>query len=143
MKVEQLSVFIENKAGRLSEVTAVLAEAQINIRALSVADTSDFGVLRLLVEDHIKAERILKEQGFSVSKTDVVAVEVEDKPGGLHKILHAFHESGLNIEYMYAFMQQGNQHAGMIFRFDDYDQAVAILKKNHLTVLDTESLFAL
>lgn len=143
MKVEQISVFLENKTGRLSEVTGVLAEAQINIRALSVADTSDFGVLRLLLSDNEKAERVLKEQGFSVSKTEVVAVQVEDQPGGLHKILNAFHESGINIEYMYAFVQSCDNHAVMIFRFDDYAQAIDILKQNGIAMLDPKNLFAL
>ena len=87
MRAEQISVFLENKAGRLAEVTSILAEADVNIRALALADTSDFGVLRLIVNDNEKAEAALKNRGFTVGKTDVVAVEVEDRPGGLHRIL--------------------------------------------------------
>ena len=87
MRAKQISVFLENKAGRLAEVTGILAEADVNIRALAVADTSDFGVLRLIVNDNQKALAALKNRGFTVGETDVVAVEVEDKPGGLHRIL--------------------------------------------------------
>ena len=87
MQVEQISVFLENKSGRLSEVTGILAETRINIRALALADTSDFGVLRLIVDDNEKAVSALKKNGITVGKTDVVAVEVADRPGGLHEIL--------------------------------------------------------
>ena len=85
MKAEQISVFLENKAGRLAEVTGILSEANVNIRALALADTSDFGVLRLIVDNNIKALEALKNRGFTVGRTDVVAVEVEDRPGGLHR----------------------------------------------------------
>ena len=87
MKVEQISIFLENKAGRLAEVTGILGKAEINIRALSLADTSDFGILRLIVNDHEKAKKVLKDHGFTVGRTEVVAVEVEDRPGGLNNIL--------------------------------------------------------
>ena len=87
MKVEQISVFLENRAGRLGEVTRVLSEAGINIRALSLADTSDFGILRLIVTDHEKAKQVLKENGFTVGRTNVVAAEMEDQPGGLHSVI--------------------------------------------------------
>jgi hypothetical protein len=106
MKVEQISIFLENKAGRLAEVTRILGEGGINIRALSLADTSDFGILRLIVNDHEKAKKILKEHGFTVGRTEVVAVEVEDRPGGLSSILQILYEAGINVEYMYAFVQQ-------------------------------------
>lgn len=96
MKVEQLSIFLENKAGRLAQVTKTLAEAGINIRALSLADTSDFGILRLIVNDTEKAINIMKEAGFTVGRTAVVAVEVDDKPGGLNNILEAL--SGQNVK---------------------------------------------
>ena len=96
MQVEQISVFLENKSGRIAEVTKTLSDANVNIRALSVADTSDFGVLRLIVDDNQKAETALKKNGFTMSKTFVVAVEVEDKPGGLHKILDLLCQANLN-----------------------------------------------
>ncbi|MBW2643306.1 MAG: ACT domain-containing protein [Deltaproteobacteria bacterium] len=116
MRAEQISVFLENKAGRLAEVAAILAEADVNIRALALADTSDFGVLRLIVNDNQKAIHALKNRGFTVSKTDVVAVEVEDKPGGLNRILDILNRAGINVEYMYAFVQHSGENAVMIFR---------------------------
>ena len=143
MKAEKISVFLENKAGRLAEVTAILAEAEVNIRALALADTSDFGVLRLIVNDNDKAETALKNRGFTVGKTDVVAVEVEDRPGGLHSILGILHREGVNVEYMYAFVQQSGNNAIMIFRFDDLDNAVRILQKNNVTVINGKDVYTL
>ncbi len=142
-KVEQLSIFLENRAGRLAEVTKVLAEANINIRALSVADTSDFGILRLIVSDNEKAKKVLKENGFTVKKTTVVPVEVEDKPGGLHKILEILKEKNINIEYMYAFVQQSGKNAVMIFRFDKTDEALKLLKERNIKVLTGEEIYNL
>ncbi len=143
MQVEQISVFLENKSGRLSEVTAILAEAQINIRALALADTSDFGVLRLIVDDSKKAQQTLKNNGFTVGKTGVVAVEVADQPGGLHHILTLFHEAGLNVEYMYAFVQSSGNNAVMIFRIEEEQAAIRMLESKGVTVLDGERLYAL
>jgi len=141
MRVEQISVFLENKSGRLAEVTAVLAEAGVNIRALALADTSDFGVLRLIVSDNKTAEKALKDRGFAVRKTDVIAVEVEDKPGGLNRILDLLHQSGINVEYMYAFVGKDQQNAVMIFRFDEMERTAQLLKENGLNVLDTDQVY--
>jgi hypothetical protein len=143
MKAEQISVFLENKAGRLAEVAAILAEAEVNIRALALADTSDFGVLRLIVNDNDRAETALKNRGFTVGKTDVVAVEVEDRPGGLHSILSILNREGVNVEYMYAFVQQSGDNAIMIFRFDNLDHAVEILQKNNVTVINGKDVYTL
>jgi hypothetical protein len=143
MQVKQISIFLENKAGRLAEVTGILAEAKVNIRALAIADTSDFGVLRLIVDDNEKAEKILKNQGFTVRKTQVVAVEVNDEPGGLHRILDLLLKANINVEYMYAFVQQSGKNAVMIFRFDDLDMAGEELRKNGINVLTGEQLYAL
>jgi hypothetical protein len=143
MKVEQISIFLENKAGRLAEVTRVLGEGGINIRALSLADTSDFGILRLIVNDHTKAKQILKEHGFTVGRTEVVAVEVEDKPGGLNRILHVLSTAGLNVEYMYAFVQQSGENAVLIFRFDDSDTAIKVLQGEGVAVIDGKRLYAM
>ena len=143
MRVEQISIFLENKAGRLAEVTSILAGAKINIRALALADTSDFGVLRLIVDDNQKAETVLKDSGFTVGKTDVVAVEVPDQPGGLHNILAILQKGGKNVEYMYAFVQQSGNNAVMIFRFDDIDAAVKILEENNITVVNGNRLYSL
>jgi hypothetical protein len=141
MKVEQISIFLENRAGRLSEVTRVLTEADINIRALSLADTSDFGILRLIVSDYEKAKKVLKEAGFTVGRTTVVAVEVTDKPGGLHAILKLLSGRGINVEYMYAFVQQSGKNAVLIFRFDKIDQAIEVLTENNMKVIPGEELY--
>jgi hypothetical protein len=143
MRVEQISVFLENKAGRLSEVTGILAEAGINIRALSLADTSDFGILRLIVNDNAKAVEVLKQHGFTVGKTDVVAVEVDDRPGGLHRILQVLYRANVNVEYMYAFVQQSGNNAVIIFRFDNLDEAVKVLAENGVQVIAGEQLYAM
>jgi hypothetical protein len=141
MKVEQISIFLENRAGRLSEVTRVLSESGVNIRALSLADTSDFGILRLIVSDFDKAKKVLKEHGFTVGRTTVVAVEVEDKPGGLHNILNLLSGQGINVEYMYAFVQQSGHNAVLIFRFDRTDEAIEILQKNGLKIVPGDELY--
>lgn len=143
MKVDQLSIFLENRAGRLAEVTRILSEAGVNIRALSLADTSDFGILRLIVSDFDKAKNRLKEEGFTVGRTSVVAVEVTDEPGGLHNILSMLQNAGINVEYMYAFVQQSGDSAVLIFRFDRTDQGIELLQKNGINIVPGEKLYAL
>ncbi len=143
MRVEQISVFLENKAGRLAEVTGILSEAGVNIRALSVADTSDFGVLRLIVNDTQKAKEALRTNGLTVGKTNVLAVAVPDQPGGLHRILTLLDGAKINVEYMYAFVQQSGDNAVMIFRFEKIDEAVQVLTENGVTVIDGSALYAL
>jgi hypothetical protein len=143
MQVEQISVFLENKSGRLSEVTAILSEANVNIRALALADTSDFGVLRLIVDETEKARQTLKNNGFTVGKTNVVAVEVPDRPGGLHDILMMLHEANLNVEYMYAFVRSSGNNAVMIFRIEKDQDAISLLESKGVSVIDGEHLYAL
>jgi hypothetical protein len=143
MKVEQISIFLENRAGRLAEVTRVLGEGGINIRALSLADTSDFGILRLIVTDHEKAKQILKDNGFTVGRTNVVAVEVQDKPGGLHSILDMLSGKGVNVEYMYAFVQQSGKNAVLIFRFDKTDLAIELLKEQGIRIIPGQELYSI
>jgi hypothetical protein len=143
VRVEQISVFLENKAGRLAEATGELARAGVSIRALTLADTSDFGVLRLIVDDNDKARRALKDGGFTVTKTDVVAVEVPDRPGGLHEILALLDGAGVNVEYMYAFVSRAGGNAVMIFRFDDLDEAVGVLTANGVKVIEGKKVYAL
>ena len=123
MKVEQISVFLENKPGGLEKVTRILRDAGINIRTLAVADTSDFGIVRLIVNDVEKATGVLRESGFTVSRTTVVAVEVPDRPGGLHGILEVIAKENINIAYMYAFVEKSGENAVMLFRFDQQDRA--------------------
>ncbi len=143
MQVEQISIFIENKSGRLAEVTRVLGSKGINIRALSLADTSDFGILRLIVDQTDLARATLKEQGFTVSKTEVVAVEVPDQPGGLAGILEVLDKSGINVEYMYAFVERCGGNAVIIFRFDDPVSAIRVLTDNRLKILEGERLYGM
>ena len=141
MKVEQISVFLENKPGTLEHATRVLKEANINIRTLSVAETVDFGILRLIVNDVEKANTVLKDAGFRVSKTPVVAVEVPDKPGGLHNIMEVVSREGLNVEYLYAFVEKSGENAVIIFRFDNPEKAIDVLVKNNFTVIPGEKIY--
>jgi hypothetical protein len=143
MQVEQISIFIENKSGRLAEVTRVLGSQGINIRALSLADTSDFGILRLIVDKTDLAKTALKEHGFTVSKTEVVAVEVPDQPGGLSGILKVLDEARVNVEYMYAFVERCGGNAVIIFRFDDLDSAIRVLQANGVNILPGERVYAM
>jgi hypothetical protein len=140
MKVEQISIFIENKSGRLAEITGILGENGINIRALSLADTSDFGILRLIVDDSKKALQVLKEQRFTVSITHVIGVEVSDSPGGLTSILQILDNNNVNVEYMYAFVERSGDNAVIIFRFDDVDEAIDALTKNGVKILPGERI---
>ena len=139
MIIKQLSVFLENKSGRLTEVTEALATAQINISAFSIADTSDFGVLRMIVNKPDKAERILKTKGISVNITDVVGLVVPDEPGGLHRALQILSSEGISVEYMYAFAL--NDRATVILRTDAVQQTVAILQKHKMELLKASDVY--
>lgn len=143
MKVEQISIFLENKSGRLADVAGVLAKAGINIRALSLADTTDFGILRLIVNDNEKAKQALKENGFTVGKTEVIAVEVLDKPGGLAQILNVMKDHGINVEYMYAFVQKSGGNAIIIFRFDELEKAISVLQEAGIRLLKGEEIYCM
>ncbi|HHN65728.1 MAG TPA: ACT domain-containing protein [Nitrospirae bacterium] len=143
MKVEQISIFLENKSGRLAEVTRILADAGINIRALSLADTSDFGILRLIVNETEKAKAVLKENGFTVGKNEVIAVEVPDRPGGLAGILEALSGSNINVEYMYAFVERSGENAIIIFRFDEIEKAIEALQAAGVRILKGEEVYSL
>jgi len=143
MKVEQLSIFLENKSGRLAEVTEVLGNAEINIRALSLADTTDFGILRLIVNDPEKAKIVLKDKGFTVCMTDLIAVEVEDKPGGLARILNVLNKDNINVEYMYAFVERYRDNAVIILCFDSQylNRAVELLQESGIPILEGEKVY--
>ena len=143
MKVEQISIFIENKSGRLAEISRILSESEINIRALSLADTSAFGILRLIVNDVEKAKSVLKECGFTVNKTEVVAVEVPDRPGGLSHILNVLDSKHINVEYMYAFGERSGGNAVIVFRFDDTDKAIETLTGSGVHILEGERLYSM
>ena len=140
---KQISVFLENKAGRLAHVTRVLGEAGINIRALSIADTSDFGILRLIVNDPEKAYRILKEADFTVSETEVIAVQVPDSPGGLATVLEQMSEANLNIEYLYAFLGTAENDALVIFKVEDIEKARQTFNDKGIRFIDEQQLYKL
>ena len=142
MKVEQISIFLENKPGALESVTRLLKDANINIRTLSLADTSDFGILRLIVNDVNTTLKVLNENGLRVSRTTVVAVEVPDRPGGLHSILEVLAKNSINVEYLYAFVEKSGENAVIIFRLDSPDNAIDVLLKNGFTVLPGERLYS-
>ena len=141
MQVPQISIFLENKVGRMAEVTKTLADRGINIIALSVADTSEFGILRLIVNKPEAAYAALKGAGFTVVTNFVVAVEVEDKPGGLHKILDVLTKAGLNVEYMYAFVERSTGRAALIFRFDKEQAAIKALQGAGINILKKVDVF--
>ncbi len=143
MKVSQISVFLENKSGRLADVTRTLAENEINIRALSIADTIDYGLLRLIVNDPVKAKSALSSSGFTVALTEVLAIEVPDKPGGLAGIIEILSEAGINIEYMYAFVGTSGENAIVIFRIERVDEAISILQAKDVRILTGEELHSL
>jgi hypothetical protein len=127
MLVKQISIFLENKEGRLAELTSILAEEGININALTIADTSDFGILRIIVDDVKKTEKLLKEYGFSVSVTDVVAIDIDNVPGGIARPLSKLHENGISVEYIYAFLAKKDDTAHVIFKVNDVEAAVSML----------------
>lgn len=134
MKTEQLSIFLENRAGRFAEVTATLAANAINILALSLADTSDFGILRLIVDNRHKAAAELIKIGVTIGVTSVVAVEIPDSPGGLNSVLQLVSGKNINVEYVYACANENPGHSLMIFRFDDNEAAIRVLRENGFTI---------
>ncbi|RPI06899.1 MAG: acetolactate synthase [Ignavibacteriae bacterium] len=139
MIIKQLSVFLENKSGRLTEVTEALASAQINISAFSIADTSDFGVLRMIVNKPDAAQQILNSRGVAVHITEVVGLVVPDEPGGLHRTLQILSSEGVSVEYMYAFAL--NNRATVILRTDAIQQTVEILQKHKLELLKSSDIY--
>lgn len=142
MKIKQLSVFLENRPGHLSRVCEVLAEAGINIVTMTLADTREFGILRLIVREWQRAKEALETAGFAVNTTDVMAIEVADEPGGLEKILKAAEAGGLSVEYMYAFACKQKKNALIVIRFDDIERASAALKEAGIGVLSAAEFYA-
>lgn len=140
MTIPQISVFLENKAGRLADITGILSENQVNMRAISIAETADYGVLRLIVDDASKASAILLEQGFILTMTPVVGVAVSDTPGGLSKVLGIISQEEIDVEYMYSVFGQKDGQACMIFRVADTDRLTALLEKNGIGTITGEEL---
>jgi hypothetical protein len=143
MSVKQISVFLENKKGRLAEVTQTLAREKINIRALSLADTADFGVLRIIVNNPDRCLAALKANSFVAQVTEVIAVEVEDTPGGLSRILEVLDRDNVNVEYMYAYVEKSRDNAIVICKIDDRERALQVLEKNGISTIGAEALKAL
>ena len=143
MKINQLSLFLENAPGHLVSPCAVLADAGINILTLTLADTQGFGILRLILRDWEQAQRILEKNGFVVKVTEVVAVQVEDRPGGLRALLQIVEQAGVNIEYMYAFSIRSAGKAVMVFRLDNTDKGIAAHLHNGAKVLSAQELYKL
>ncbi|HPP86921.1 MAG TPA: ACT domain-containing protein [bacterium] len=140
MLLKQLSIFLENKPGKLSEVTKVLKDNNINIRSLSMADTSDFGILRLIVPNVENVYKILKEHHFTVKITEVIAVKISDRPGGLNEILNYFSEENINVEYMYAFVNRSGDNAIIVFKVHNIQHAINILVKNNIEIFKYEDI---
>jgi hypothetical protein len=143
MLVKQISVFLENKSGRLAEVTKLLGEGDIDISALSIADTTDFGILRLIVNKPEEAEKVLKDNGFTVSSTNVIAIAVVDEPGGLASALKVLGTESIGIEYMYAFVGKATNEALVILRVEEPKRAVKVLSDNNIRVLPAQAVYEL
>ena len=141
MKIHQLSLFLENRAGQLRTPCRVLAEAGIDIMTTMLADTQQFGILRLIVRDWQKAKQVLEQAGCVVNITEVLAIEVPDHPGGLDEVLAVCERTGLNVEYMYAFTNGRGDKAVIIFRFEDVDAAVKTLQASGINVVDSVELY--
>jgi len=143
MEAKQISVFLENKKGRLWEALDVLSKAQINIRALSIADTSEFGILRLIVPDPEKAKKVLAKSNFTVRENDVIAVCVSDKPGGLAGVLKILTDADINVEYVYAFVEKSGKKAVVVLRTENISKGKKALKKAGVTVLSSKEVYSL
>ena len=135
MQIQQLSIFVENKSGRLAEITEILGRANVDIRAISVADTSDFGILRLIVDKPQDAVKALKEAGLTVSLTSVIAVGIDDRPGEFAKAMRILADADISVEYMYAFVSRKKDSAFVILRVDDNGKAVELMKNGGFSVL--------
>ena len=140
MRIRQISIFLENKPGQLSAICRALADADINIATLSLADTADFGIVRMIVDDHEKAKAVLTEKGHVVNVREVIAVCVPDRPGGMAEVMQVLDQSQANIEYSYAFAFHRGQKAVLVFRFEDNAKAEAALKAAGFTTLGEEEI---
>jgi len=136
MEIKQISVFLDNTAGRLGEVTRVLARAGINIRGISIADTAEFGILRLIVSSYEEGLKALKDAGFTTRVTNVIAVEIEDKPGSLAGVMELFEKTRVNIEYLYASLEGQSGKAVIIFKLEDQQRGLQIIRENGMTLIE-------
>ena len=143
MTIDQLSIFVENKPGRLAEITDILGNAGIDLRALSIADTKDFGILRVIVSDPARAQEVLRAASCVVSVTPVLAVAIEDAPGSLSRVLRVLADADMSIEYIYAFITRKKDGAYMIFRVEDNERAVRAFVAHGVKTADAAELYAL
>lgn len=143
MSVKQLSIFLENKGGRLADVTKVLGENSVDISALSIADTTDFGILRMIVSDPVKAESALKDAGYAVSITEVLAIAIDDDPGSLSKVLQSLVAQGIEVEYIYAFIGKNDKRALVVVKVQDMSKAAEVLKEADVCILNDEEVYKL
>ncbi len=143
MSIKQLSIFVENRAGRLAEITSAIAASGIDIHALSIADTTNFGILRLIVDKPDEAEKALKAAGLTVSLTDVIAIGIPNTPGGFAVAARALADASVTIEYMYAFISPEQGRAWVILRVDDNDKATVALQEHDIEILGEDKVYRL
>jgi len=143
MKLRQISVFVENRTGRVAEVATLLRDGDINIRAITLADTHDFGIVRLIVNKVDEALKILRDNKFTALDTDVAALEIPDAPGSLCRVLDLLGKENVNVEYLYGFVERSGENAILIFRFEDADHALKVIQANGLRILSGEELYKL
>lgn len=140
MYIHQISVFIENKPGNLADLTGFLADNNIDLRALEVADSSDYGIIRIIVDDPFNTLTLLKDNDWICRLTHVIGVKIPDTPGAMAKVMNILASDNISVEYMYAFLTKDADNALMILRVQDNDQVAALLKKNGITIVDQEDL---
>ncbi len=143
MFTKQISVFLENKKGRLAELTKLLLDAGINIRAMTLVDTVDFGVLRLIVNEHDRCLKMLKQQDWAAQETDVLAAEIRDEPGSLHRVVETLGRSSINVEYMYTFYGKAGDNVMVVFKADNAASAAAALQKSGIRLLSEKAIGSL
>jgi hypothetical protein len=140
MKLKQISVFLENRKGRLGKAMNVLSSADVNIRALSIADTSEFGILRMIVHDPDRAQEVLEKNNFVVKVNEVIAVEVVDEPGGLDELLSVLNKADINVEYLYAFVEKKSEKAIVVLRTEDLDAGISALEKGGIGIVAADEI---
>lgn len=143
MKIKQLSIFLQNRMGSLSKPLEVLSNANVNIRAMCMADTSEFGILRLVVDNPKKGKEALEESGFLVKITEIIGVEMNDTPGGLANVLNIIKDNGIDLEYLYAFTHEKEGKAILLLHSDDIDRLISVLKDSDITVVQSNEVYNL
>lgn len=143
MKIKQLSIFLQNKMGSLAKPLEVLTVADVNIRAMCMADTSEFGILRLVVDDPEKGKEALEQNNFLVKTTEIIGVEMNDAPGGLTSVLNIIKDNNIDLEYLYAFTHDKKDKAILLLHADDIDKLIDILKSNNITIVESEEVYNL